>query len=234
MKVSSLAILIFASCIVAKNVVYLENLVSAKEQKRNAINVVHLEDLQDAAFEDSDGGVAKRTTTPDICARLGHAQRPIHPAPLLQSVLSQVVQLSIFARYVRDDDRVNEELAKPDTFTLFLAPSDQAISAFSSKVGLKPWEFPDPVVGDATDDTVTGRNIDSFVRAHMASGDPVITSPNTLSGVLLNQKLYVITKLDHGNTYTLEFDGKKVSVSSVYCAGNGLVFVIDSVLVSGK
>lgn len=129
--------------------------------------------------------------------------------PLLQSVLWQVVQLSIFTHHLRNDDRVNKELAKTDTFTVFSAPTAQAISAFSSKVGMKPWEVPVPVVGDATDDTVTGRNIDSFVRAYMASGDPVIT-PNTLAGVLLNQKLYVITKLNHSNTYTLDLTERNI------------------------
>lgn len=229
----------------AKNVVYLDNLVSAMDkgiaEKREAKNVVSLEGLLEALEKEHSGPeLNKRKDTQDIRMWFngkrdgGLVQRPILPVPLLQSILPQVPQVSIFSRYVRDDEPVISELEDPTGFTLFLAPSDHAIATFSTSVGLKPWEFPELVKNDATDDAVIGRNIDAFVKAHMSNDDPRIMEDNALSGVLLNNKPFKITKLEVTETYTLEIQGIEIAVSSVHSAGNGIVFVVEKVLVDGK
>lgn len=247
MKITSFAMLIFASCIVAKNLVYLENLAAASSgeanQKRAPKNVVGIHEFVEGVLEDeSNFKLDERKVTFHDGNFINHnkdekrliPQRPLQPVPLLHSILSQVLQVSIFARYVRDDEKVLAELEDPAAFTLFVAPSDQAIATFSTSYSLKPWEFPEAVPGDATDDEVIGRNLDSFIRAHTSHGDPSIQSDNTLSGTLLNGVPYKIVKLDVSSTYVLEVDGQKIAVSDVRLAGNGIVFVIEKVLVSGK
>lgn len=240
MKLTSLAVLIFASCIVAKNVVYLENLAQAMDsnnEKREPKNVVTLEDLLDNLKEEnSDFSLAKRKNVVELqnwLHKRSLPQRPVQPVPLLQSILPQVLQVSIFSRYVRDDADVLLELGNSESFTLFVAPSDQAVASFLTEVGLKPWEFPEPVKDDATDDAVIARNIDAFVKGHMSYGNPVIDEHNTLSGILLNKKPFKITKLQVDDSYTLDFDGEQVAISSVHLAGNGIVFVVEKVLVAG-
>lgn len=241
MKITSFAVLIFASCIVAKNVVYLENLAQAMQsdqEKREPKNVVNLEDLLENLKDgNSDFSLTKRKNVVELqnwLHKRSLPQRPVQPVPLLQSILPQVLQVSIFARYVRDDADVLLELGNSESFTLFVAPSDQAVASFLTEVGLKPWEFPEPVKDDATDDAVIGRNIDAFVKAHMSQGNPIIDEHNTLSGVLLNGEPFKITKREVEETYTLEINGKKVPISSVHLAGNGIVFVVEKVLVLGK
>ncbi|KAM9915775.1 hypothetical protein OXX80_013851 [Metschnikowia pulcherrima] len=50
MKIVNLAVLAFASCILAKNIIYLDDLVSAmNKDKREAKNIVSLDALKDEA-----------------------------------------------------------------------------------------------------------------------------------------------------------------------------------------
>lgn len=233
---------IFATCAVAKNVVDFDDLVERSQKdsnvKRDAKNVAHI-DIDNNMLHDTSSGNTQGQIYNFVDTRHGGngkrsvSQRPIQPVPLLQSILPQVSQVSIFSRYLRDDDALLLNLGNPEGFTLILAPSDNAISSFSTEVGLKPWEFPEPIMDDATDDAVIGRNIDSFVKAHMSIDDPKIKADNTLSGVLLNGKPFKIVKLVD-DAYTLEFGNKKIAISSVHLAGNGIVFVIERVLAEGK
>lgn len=241
MKFATLTATLF-SCVAAKNVVQLDILGDESQtnlhEKRSPKNIVDLK-IDSEMFHDSSSENAKREISNieelHLWANGARSvpQRPILPVPLLQSVLPQVSQVSIFSRYLRDDDALLLHLGNPEGFTLILAPSDNAITSFSTAIGLKPWEFPEPIKDDATDDAVIGRNIDSFVKAHVSLRDPSIKADNTLSGVLLNDMPFKIVKLID-ETYTVEVNDKKIAVSSVHLAGNGIVFVIESVLAEGK
>lgn len=241
MKFATL-VAIFASSVLAKNVVNFDDLVDVSKkglnEKRDPKNIVPLDVDSPMVHDTGSVDTQKQKLNFHDARHFGNGkrsvpQRPILPVPLLQSVLPQVSEVSIFSRYLRDDDALLLHLGNPEGFTLILAPSDNAITSFSTQVGLKPWEFPEPVKNDATDDAVIGRNIDSFVKAHMSLGDPSIKADNTLSGVLLNDKPFKIVKLVD-DTYTLEVDSKKIAVSSVHLAGNGIVFVVENVLADGQ
>lgn len=220
MRISTFAVLTFASCIVAKNVFYLDNLRAAldgetENTKRDARNVASLQDLKDAI--ESEQHHDKRD------------QDVVEMNPLLQNLLPQVPSLSIFSGYLRDDLLLNKQMEAEDSFTLLLAPSDEAISKYSLDTGLKPWQYPKDADSDDNDEAVN-YNIDYFLRAHISTEVTAFDEKNGLTTKLLDGKAVSIVRDAQTDTYGLTVNDVAVGVASVRLADNGIVFVIDAVL----
>lgn len=219
MRLANIAVLAFAACILAKNVFYLDTLRAALDKesgnsKRDARNVVSLEDFKHAVDEEQ---------------QLHKRQDVVETDPLLQSLLPQVPALSIFSRYLRDDRVLGKRIDEQDAFTLLFAPSDEAIAKYSARTGLKPWEYPKDVSHDDTDEAAN-YNINYFLRAHMLTEHAQFGDHNGLSTVLLDGKKVRLTRDEATDSYTVAVDNKVLPVAMVLLAGNGVVFVLGTVL----
>lgn len=232
MKVTTLAVLVFASCIVAKNIIFLDDLLTAVEKtKRAPLNVIALDELRAAlaaSDHDADGDSAKRL---EQKAKRDTQQRLMASKPALQSLLPQIPTISIFLGYLRDNADI---LARLDLapLTLFIAPSDDAISKFSTETGLKPWEYSQPLKGDDTDEQVAAENIARFVKTHTAYDIKV--DSDVIHSTLLEGDSFTVEFVPESQTYSVHINGQTLAVLSTHEADNGLVFVIESVLLPLK
>ncbi|GEQ70108.1 hypothetical protein JCM33374_g3784 [Metschnikowia sp. JCM 33374] len=169
MKLINLAVLAFASCILAKNVFYLDDLVAAvNNEKREPKNVVSLDALRaaadEASFDDLEtGNFGKKRHLQDVL-------QPSAPAaPLLKSLLPQVRSISVFSGYLRNSPRVLNNWDNADSFVLIIAPTDEAFAQLSAKTGKKPWEYPQEIKNNDSDEQVIKNNLDFLIRAHISA-----------------------------------------------------------------
>ncbi|CAI4349972.1 CFA_G0011070.mRNA.1.CDS.1 [Saccharomyces cerevisiae] len=88
----------------------------------------------------------------------------------LESKLSLVNEVQIFASYVRNDVETYNKVSDPNEDLVIIAPTNRAVSQLT----LKPWQFPnniDKLESDgATEkelDTAIQENISKFVRSHI-------------------------------------------------------------------
>lgn len=237
MKFVHFASILFAGVVLAKNVVYLDDLRAAidkgsENEKRDAKNVVSLEDLRAAIDEQESESNEPRSLeeVQDFFKKLSKRDQDVVNvgAPLLQNLLPQILTVSIFAGYLRDDDKLLSQMESENSFTILVAPSD---SAMSKKLdGVKPWEFPKQVLNDETDDEVVAYNIDHFLKAHILTQLGGISDNNELKSVLLDGREIVVKTDPATGTYRLKIDGEWKSISSASLADNGIVFVIEDVL----
>lgn len=231
MRILNIAVLIFASCIAAKNVYYLDNLVSALKNgnnKRDARNVVSLESFH-AAIEEEDKKLAGDTQATEKRSNK-RSQGVIKPdEPLLQTLLPQVPGISIFSAYLRDNAEISSRVDDSEGFTVIFAPSDDAVLKFSSQKGLKPWEYPNHVQNDETDDKVAQKNIQYFIDAHISSS---AAEKDNLMVVELRNGQYVTIGQDESTAkFFIRQGDSKFAVSSVEHASNGILLVLDHVLI---
>ncbi|EEQ39439.1 Fasciclin domain family protein [Clavispora lusitaniae] len=238
MKFTNIAVLLFASVALSKNVMNLENLHAAidkeEKSKRDAKNVVSVDDLWAAI--DKEEGKSKREAKnvqniEDFFKNHNKRNQDVLSTPgdaLLQNILPSMPSVSIFAGYLRDDAEILSGMEAKETFTFLLAPSDDAIA--TKLGGLKPWEFPKQVKNDDSDDEVIASNIDNFLKAHISSDAAVRAGSSELSTVLLNGKSVIIQSDPATGVYTLQVEGKPIPVSSYRSAGNGVVLIIEDVL----
>lgn len=228
MKIVNLAVLAFASCILAKNIFYLDDLVSAmNNEKREPKNVVSLdslkEDAENAVYENepkfNPGNQEKR-----------ELQDVLQPsAPLLQSLLPQFRQISVFSGYLRNDQDFVSKLENSDSFVLIVAPTDEAFARVSVETGKKPWEYPEEIQGNETDDEVIKKNLRFLVESHVSAPiDRELAEKKSVT--LLNGQEISIEHLSGPDNYELNVNGKKIPILSILQAENGLVLVVDSVL----
>ncbi|KAM9893517.1 hypothetical protein OXX69_000192 [Metschnikowia pulcherrima] len=230
MKIVNLAVLAFASCILAKNIIYLDDLVSAmNKDKREAKNIVSLDALKDeAANAVYDGNSEKNAAAPGQKRDTQHVFQPT--APLLQSLLPSVRKISVFSGYLRSDTQIMSQLENSGAFSLILAPTDEAFSRFSAKTGRKPWEYPQEIKNDETDDAVVKNNLRYFVNAHVSA--PIDRESSEQKPItLLDGKKIAVERLSGDDNYQVNVDGVIYPVVSIHQAENGVVFVVDSVLV---
>lgn len=234
MRFANFAAILFAGIVLAKNVVYLDDLRAAidaqtENVKRDAKNVVSLEDLK-AAIDKQEQEANNANEVKKFFSRLGKRDQDVVKigAPLLQNLLPQILSVSIFAGYLRDDKELLAETEKEDSFTILVAPSDSAM-AFKLN-GVKPWEFPKKIMDDDSDDEVVAYNIDHFLRAHMLSKLAKVESSDELKSVFLDGREFVVKSDAATGTYRIKVDGSWIGVTSVSLADNGIVFVIDDVL----
>lgn len=237
MRFANFAAILFAGIVLAKNVVYLDDLRAAidaesensENGKRDAKNVVSLDDLK-AAIDKLEHKANNVNDVKKFFSRLGKRDQEVvkFGTPLLQNLLPQILSASIFAGYLRDDQELLGEAEKTDSFTILVAPSDNAMATKLN--GVKPWEFPKKIMDDATDDEVVAYNIDHFLRAHMLTRMAKVASDSELKSTLLDGREFVVKNDAATGTYRIKVDGKWIGVTSMTLADNGIVFVIEDVL----
>ncbi|CAI4058683.1 hypothetical protein SKDZ_04G4660 [Saccharomyces kudriavzevii ZP591] len=90
----------------------------------------------------------------------------------LESKLSLVKDVQIFAGYVRNDVETYEKISDPNEDLIIIAPTDRAVSGLTSK----PWQFPNNIDQlereGATEkelDSAIQQNISKFVRSHIVA-----------------------------------------------------------------
>lgn len=194
-----------------------------------AKNIFTPADLAKALAEEEDE-IQKRKNVFDFESHFQLPKRQQAMTLLLQSVLPQISDVSIFSGYLRDDEPLLNEMGL--AFLLIVAPSDEAI--YKDLNGVKPWEFPEQVLNDASDDEVVARNLDSFLRAHIAlvHGDVVVEN-ETFSTKMLNGQEITIRHNGAG-AFQVKIDGKWFPVAVAKQAENGTVFVVNTVLAAPK
>lgn len=157
---------------------------------------------------------------------------------LLQSVIPQVSEISIFGGYIRDNDEISKLTENDSVSTLIIAPSDSAI--YNKLNGLKPWEFPrsiDESKDDEHNDKIINKNLNDFLSGHiisnfgdLADGTSRAINSAAISTHLNNGKEIVITQDVTTGSFTLTFEEKTIPVASVREVDNGYLFVINDVL----
>lgn len=239
MKFANFAVLLFAGIVISKNIVYLEDLGDAIKKghlsKREPKNVVSLEGLREAAHRE--GRYAKRDAKNVVNIKTYFQTRNKRDQNvllnsndlLLESLLPQMSPISIFTGYVRDNGQILSQMENENTFTFLLAPSDDAIA--SKLGGFKPWEFPQAIKNDVHDDEVAASNINSFLSAHISIEQVIMTHSDEITAVLLSGKNAVINNDPATGIYTLLVEGQNVPVTAARLADNGVVLIIDDVLV---
>lgn len=237
MRFANFAAILFAGTVLAKNVVYLDNLRAAidkesENSKRDAKNVVSLDDLKAAIDKQEDKAKVSRDldSVKSFFKKFSKRDQEVVTigAPLLQNLLPQIPTVSIFSGYLRDDEHLLTQMENENSFTILIAPSDNAIAHKLN--GVKPWEFPKKVMYDETDDEVVAYNIDHFLKAHILTELQQVSENNELRSVLLDGREIVVKSDPTTGTYRLKIDGKWLPVTSVSLADNGIVFVIEDVL----
>lgn len=237
MKFLHFASVLFAGVVLAKNVVFLDDLRAAidkesSNEKREAKNVVSLDDLR-AAIEKQEGESKQSRdleSVQNFFRKLVRRDQDVInvDAPLLQNLLPQILSVSIFAGYLRDDEQLLSQVESEESFTILVAPSD---SAMSKKLnGVKPWEYPKQIQNDETDDKVVAYNIDHFLKAHISTKLGGISQDNELKSVLLDGREIVVKTDPNTGTYRLKIENEWKNIASVSLADNGILFVIDDVL----
>lgn len=148
---------------------------------------------------------------------------------LLQSTLPAILDISIMAGYVRDNEALAQKTEMESNFMVLIAPTNEAI--YLKLDGKKPWEFPDPV----TDDAGAERNINSFLGHHIISDFAGMLSVDS-------KKNLISSKLDCGTAVQIKQRGEDffvkvgdddkdwLKVVTVKQVDNGMVLVIDDVL----
>jgi uncharacterized surface protein with fasciclin (FAS1) repeats len=149
---------------------------------------------------------------------------------ILQSILPQVKDISIFAGYIRDNEYVSKKTELTDETTIIIAPSDDAI--INKLQGKKPWEFPNPIGGENPDENAS-KNINSFVFGHVIENfeDNLQIESHSVVAKLLNGNTLRI-KQDSSHKFLIQLnDNDWIQVKQVKQVDNGFVFVIDDCLV---
>lgn len=148
-------------------------------------------------------------------------------ATLLQSILPQYKDISIFAGYVRDNKDINEMTESVDEFLLVISPTDNAI--INKLNGVKPWEFPKDL-SDGNEDEIVESNLNYFISNHVVLDFSQFKIEDEVVKVkLLSGKDVEITGLN--GDISLGVDGKTVKVDVVKQVDNGYIFIIDDTLV---
>lgn len=252
---STIYLAILASTVVGKNVIDLEkfriDVGSEGKNKREAeaapknvfpgIKIDRLIDREDSVEKREAKNVFKFDFDHDLDSKKRDESTQIilnNNNNLLQSVIPQVSEISIFGGYIRDNAEISK-LTETDTVsTLIIAPSDDAI--YNKLQGVKPWEFPeliDESKDDAYNDKVINRNLNSFLNSHIISnfgdlndGTSKAINAFAISSHLNNGKEITITQDVTTGSFTLTFEEKTIPVASVREVDNGYLFVINDIL----
>ncbi|KAF3989985.1 hypothetical protein FT663_02036 [Candidozyma haemuli var. vulneris] len=210
-----------------KNVANLENLnhllqedqENVENDKRDARRVVDPE----ALFHDKRD--ARRVVDPKsfFHEKIKRSQHVITAmqGPLVENVLTQVRDVSVFAGYLRDSESLLGELHSAP-FAVIVAPTDHALA--SKLDGHKPWEFPREV----EDENDASANIQDFVKSHLVKFEGDFSSIQDEVVLLsLDNKRVVIRHDAATDSFRVESGGRWIDVLAVYYADDGAVLVID-------
>lgn len=231
MRFTTIAAFLFAGVVLAKNVVFLDKLTEAIDkqnepnQKRDAKNVANLNAIKQAIDDE------KNTKRQDVLQSdpfssffLGDSSSS---HALLANIIPNIQTASIFFSLLRDNEDLTHNVESSKKFSVLVPPSDNVV--VSELDGKKPWEYPELIQDNETDDEVIKSNLQNFLEAHMATGSIEIENEK-LTTTLLNGKSLVVSRDPKRGTYELAVDGKTVGVTAVYAAENGVVLISEHVL----
>ena len=177
------------------------------------------------------------------------SNRPIHrtidvPDIYLDSQISVLTELDIFASYSRNDEKSYDMFRDPESDLIVIAPTNAAITALAKK----PWQFPMDIdtmeqagSSERDIDNAIHNNIVNFVRSHVVAYQKD-TKTSKDGTVLLQSKQYSMQHSNgKGGDVLLKREGEKYCVASVvdevfhdvqniYSTKNGVILVIDATL----
>lgn len=159
---------------------------------------------------------------------------PLENSVLLESILPQIQSISVFSGYIRDNKAISERTELLSESLLIIAPTDESL--LTKLDGLKPWEFPLPLMNDDSDDAVIEDNLADFLSNHVVLDFHDTTSlslgrDNSIKTKLINGKGIKIKQNAESNTYRIKVRGGRwIDVQSVRQVDNGYLFIIDDVL----
>lgn len=202
---------------------------SNKVKRKNVANLENLEALLKAEQEEAGNTKKRDSASPEAFFRekSKRSQNVItaYQGPLVQSVLTQVRDVSVFAGYLRDTEDILKKLERTK-FAVIIAPSDHALA--SKLDGHKPWEFP----RDPSDEKDAALNIHDFVRAHIVKFEGDFSEiQDEVALVLFDGQKVVIRHDPATDSFKVERDNGWVDVVAVYYAKDGAVLVIDDTFV---
>ncbi|KAM3126296.1 hypothetical protein CJJ07_003040 [Candidozyma auris] len=200
-------------------------------------NLEHLlEDEQESVEKDSkikrdgiQGKQARRVFDPKsfFHAKMKRSQKVIktYESSSVNNVLTQVRDVSVFAGYLRDSEKILKQLHK-NRFAVIIAPSDHALS--SKLGGRKPWEFP----RDPNDENDAAANIQDFVKAHLVKFEGELSEIQDEVALLSFDGQTIVIRHDAAtDSFRVEKGDCWTDVVAVYYADDGAVLVIDDSLV---
>lgn len=148
-------------------------------------------------------------------------------ATLLQSILPQFKDISIFAGYIRDNEEINAKTESISESMLVIAPTDNSIMTKLS--GYKPWEFPKQL-DEGNEDEIISSNLNYFISNHVVFDfSDFQIKENEISVKLLSGKEIKI--VGESNQIYIVSDGVKINVGVSKQVDNGYIFIIDDVLI---
>lgn len=185
------------------------------------------------AYQDSDkdkDGNLKRSLNSGSVKRQSLLMRD---PKILQTVLPQLRSILVFSAYVRDSPVIAPQTEWTNSTMVIIAPSDDALDAKLG--GKKPWEFPellDSVPEDA--DQIAARNLERFLNAHIVSNleHSIIKSGQGFSALLMNGKSVSVRFDGMGVELVQVAPGAQIPVVKTVQVENGIVLIVDDVLVS--
>lgn len=209
-----------------KNVINLNDFKIGVEQevnneKRTPKNVISITDFLNAYNEEAP---VKRDIDHQVNFKID--QVDCHEN-LLQSILPQIRDISIFSGYIRDNQYISTKTEATDEITIIIAPSDDAI--IHKLNGKKPWEFPLSTDNDKN----VEKNCQNFLFGHIVENfeDNLQIEQQTVLTQLLNGNFLSI-KQDITNKFSIKVNMDDwIDVKQVKQVDNGFIFVIDDVLV---
>lgn len=153
----------------------------------------------------------------------------------LESVISQVNEISFFASYIRDDLKFSKLVEEEAHSMVIIAPTNNALEFKLN--GLKPWEFPNPIQDDDSDEKVIHDNLNSFLSGHVIKSIDSLNQnddhlkSNIIEGTLINGESVLIKQDANTGAYQIGLNGGFVPVINSILTNNGYLFIIDDVLV---
>lgn len=165
-----------------------------------------------------------------------NGEEPQEGPTLLTSSMSVNKEISVFAKYVRDNVEICSRFNDRKRQSIVFAPTDLGISTLP----LKPWQFPttvDETKSEREQDEIIASNLNDFVLSHTIDGElPFNVLKDAKKGVQFisenggNIKLvndngeYYVTAVKNGR------DQEWLKVERISTADNGAVLVISKPL----
>lgn len=155
---------------------------------------------------------------------------------LLISSISTNKEISVFAKYVRDNVKVSSRFNSKKTQSIVFAPTDSGIFSLP----LKPWQYPmavDETKSEKEKDEIITSNLNDFVLSHTIDGefafDVLGDAEKGVQFVSENGKNIKLVN-DHGEYYATAVknghDQEWLKVQNVITADNGAILVISKPL----
>lgn len=153
---------------------------------------------------------------------------------LLQSMLPQFRDISIFAGYIRDNKEINHKTELIDESMLIIAPTDDSI--INKLNGLKPWEFPKALDDGENEDEIINSNLNYFIANHITLNFNDLKVDEEHDSITVKLLCGKSIDIVHNGSDHLEIgvDGNKIPVELVKQVDNGYIFIIDDTLVKPK